>query len=364
VRPPEETAVSIITRDVVMSGQDKYVPLTDAEKKGYLLEFWFTDLTTQTFQYENSKWFPARKQFGRFILAAEDYVMSEHEIKYTNQLIVTEQATLRYLQHHASCVEIASQNLAIDAAVSNYFVQSSLQFTPPPLDIAIAAAYLVFRQNGQNFLDRKLSSFTSQLQQQQYLAYEPRPAPGLTATGVYYSMDNFATGKLSIRSYLFDSACTFPNSDVDSSPNNRASPPATAGGAPVPGSPSNAPPATGTAPPPESGRPPVPTAEDPNPGGPPSKPGQDGPPDQVPGRAYRVKVSFSQAGQARTVFFDAIAPISGIKTLVDGNQFRIWYFTSADAPGPYPSVKTFANDFVNDPFPERQVKGASISLVR
>lgn len=354
----------ITTRDIILSGQNQYVPFTDGEKQAYLVELWYTGLTTQIAQYRNDRWFPSRKFFGRLVASARDYVIEEVEIVWDNQLVFREFATQRFLQHHASCMQIENQHLKIDALVSSRFITDTVLPGSPEEDAIGAAAFLALRANAQKFLGALPSSFTQQILQQDYVAYKPRPTPGLECDGFYYSMENAASGKMSIRTYLFDEACVFPNTFIDSSPNNRAAPPATAGGSDVPGGPGVTPPPTGSAPPPPSGQPPAPTSEDPNPGGPPIKPTPGGNPGQIPGRAYTVVAKFISvsAGTRTTTPVPRIAPISGVQTRVEAGGYRIWFYT--DSPPGFPGKREnpVVTDFVNDPFPERQITSVTLAI--
>jgi len=316
--------MAIQSRQVIMSGQNKYVPLNEFEKGSYLLEFFWTDLTTQFSQSVNLDWTPPRKFFGRVCFQAREYVVYEKLINFNNELLHSETNVARYLQHHASCMQIENNWLLLDALVSTRFITDTVLPTASPTEAIAAAAYLALRQNAQNFLNAQESSFTQQILQQQHKAYSQRPTPRQVLDGFSYSMENFASGQLTIRGYNFDEACAFPNTAIDSNPDNRASPPASAGGDDVAGGPGGTPPATGTGDPPPPGAPAAPSQEEPLPAPPPKKPGPT-PDGTLPGVGYIVEYGWTERGREQRIRSTVLGSVSA------------WKFES---PGPSPTFRT------------------------
>lgn len=356
--------MTIQSRQVIMSGQNKYVPLNEFEKACYLLEFFWTDLTTQFSQDVNAAWTPPRKFFGRVCFQAREYVVYEKLINFNNELLHTETNAIRYLQHHASCMQIESNWLLLDALVSTRLITDTLLPVGGVSEAVTAAAYLVLRTNAQLFLNGQESSFTQQIIQQQHRAYSQRPTPRHVLDGFSYSMANFASGQLTIRGYGFDEACVFPNTTIDSNPDNRAAPPSSAGGDDVAGSAGNVPSATGTSDPPPPGQQSPPSSEDPSPAPPPGKPGI--PPDTtLDGVGYIVNYGFEDDnGLKFAITSELLGPISGWETSTNGfNTVRSLY-QRGSVPGAPRRLVRRVEWFPGSDFPNQRFTGFYVKILR
>jgi hypothetical protein len=368
--------MAVSERKIIVSGQSKYVPLTEQEKGSYLLRFYFTDLTTPASQSVNFEWEPDRKFFGRFTFCHGVYVAHEKLVHFNNELIHEERADALLLNHNAQCAYVDVQHVNIEAiAAQPASAITAIAIEKNPVVSVIGALITGLigtltnldggvskRINLIALLTGQASNTPGSLEATDWTAITPRNAPGHPLDGFYYSMEGLSSGELTIRSFFIDDRCFIPTTSIPSSRNEGAPPPSSAGGVDVPGQPGGVPPSTGDGPPPVPGLPAPPSLDIPNPGGPPTKPAPP-PPVQVPGRVYLVTVTFFQQGATRRPPPALkIAPISGVKSRVDAGGFRLWFYTDTPVPGGPTRENIIANDFVNDPFPERNATAITLTL--
>jgi hypothetical protein len=324
-----------VSRQVTISGQNGYVALDEGEKAAYEVRFYFSDLTTQAYQAENVKWFPARKFFGRVAFAQEEYVIEEKLINFNNELLGRFYSPSFQLLHELQCMHIESQYLALDAYQSLVaYAQSIALDLPISLPIVNTAAVISFAraitlQNAQpaHLYDLGLGG-------PDYVAYKQRLTPRMPIDGFYYSMEGLASGALTIQSWQFEEACPFPNG-VASTRDNQGRPPSSAGGPDEPGRPGSVPPPSNNSKPPVPGDQKGPSTADPNPLPPPSKPSSQ-PVNTEAGKRYLVRSEYTQYGFTNVgerALWGPITPWITIDVGSVGGREASWYAGAGPAGG-------------------------------
>jgi hypothetical protein len=368
--------MAVSERQIVISGTEKYVPLTIRERESYLLEFWMTSLQGQEHPYVNYEWSPDRKFFGRFAFCSELYVVEEKLAHFSNELLAAFRADAVKLNENAQCAYIDMQRTALDAvAAQPGSAIAGIAIEKTPTAAAIAGLITLLMQTlvnlsgdptGRlaliNLLRGEADLPKSSLSPNPYRAITPRSAVGHPITGFFYSMSDSASAALTIRSYYNGDACFLPGTEKRGATDERQLPPATASGGELPGSPSGNPPSTGDGTPPAEGVPSPATPILPNPLPSPDRPGQS--PDQtLPGVGYEIEYGYT-LGAPVVVRATVLGKISGWqKVSAEGGQEDWFVQAGIGSAGGATRIVTVRSAPLS-PFPNQRISGQFIRVIR
>lgn len=368
--------MAVAERQITVSGANQYVPLTRQERESYLLEFWFTSLQGQKAPYTNFEWYPLKKFYGRFAFASGLYVVEEKLCHFSNELLAAFRADALNLNENLQCAYVDIQALSVEAVAAQPASSITALAIEKSGGITAIASLVTALFSTLTNLDGGVSGRLALVDiitgmpgkvkggvldpPRKFI--QPRAAVGHPIDGLFYSMSDFASGAVTIRSYYNAVACFIPGTDQRAATDERQPPPATAAGGESAGGPGSSPPATGTGSPPEQGAPAPGTPLLPSPLPPVDRPGEQ-PPGQTPGVQYIYEYGYTIGGRQQVTRSTAPGVISGWKTVnvgsVGGRRASFTYGGGSPG-GPFPGVSV---DWNVNGFPNQIPSGFFVRII-
>jgi hypothetical protein len=320
------------SRQVVISGKDRFVPLNDQEKRAHLLYVWVAFTRSSSNGYFNFNWFKTQGLYARMTFWRDNFVIEEKLIKYANQLVYKESGPDLRSEIIRSCTAVNDAKRSADE-FGYEFTRKLEELEAEPINtpaIAVVTAQLLYAAGVTNLLLGGDAEKFLQGPQAPYYWYKGFNGHGCLLEGIGYSCEDGVEGELTIHSYN-EEWCFKPGTFTPIGRDETGRPPASSSDAPPAGGGggggSTTPP-SGTAPPPPTGVP-VPAGPD-DPGGykPPTGPNDGSPPGQsVACALYEIEITGTRfGGRTETSRRTVPGQVGGIRKVYGYNGLPPQYF--------------------------------------